>query len=157
MAGDSSEDGSSTPTHKEVVVKTLALLLSSVLFVSVAFLAVDNIRSASACPSTNSAQLLLMSGGPYVQPDGTFQFIHLASWKTKGKPFIGSIRKATGTIGVTDLSYVPQYWFPSGCEGGLSVLVSGRKSGLAPHAVNTVLQVGPAPNDARTVMPVEIP
>ena len=135
--------------------KAIAIILTSVLVLSVAVLSFDSAGSVSACPSTNSLRLVSDS----LYPDGADGFVYItrATWKTVSKPFIGTIEQATGSLGVQDVTYTPSYWFPRSCENGLPILVQGKKAGAGVHVVNSFMRVGPGAPSANTAEAMLIP
>lgn len=136
--------------------KKLAIALTTSLFIMVLALSYMSSDSASAqCAQENSASLLTQGS---VQTIGNIAFYNLeAAWSCKGTPFIGWVSQATGTIGVKNVQYFPQYFFPNDCEGQVNIVVACEKTGNGPHLLNTQLDVGPQPNGARSLEPVTIP
>jgi len=133
--------------------KTIAIVLTSILVLSAAVLSFDSARSVSACPSTNSAKLL--SSYVHVYPDDTFVVIVNCSWKTTKAPFLGYLEAATGTVGVSDVAITPAYFFPKSCENGLPIMVQGKKTSARAHALNLCGNVA-FPN-AGDCLPILIP
>jgi hypothetical protein len=133
-------------------IRIAAIGLASVLFLGVAALTI-----AAPCSPTNSASLDFLDGSFFRSRDGVFIYSVDASWSTKGTPFIGVMRTASGTIGVQDVQYIPAYWFPSDCNGKQRVVVVGRETGPAPHMVNTENRYGPTPNHAVALLPIANP
>ena len=130
--------------------KKIVITLSVALVLSLSILGVSALQSASAdCASSNSITLSLASGSISVDPRGNFDYVILVDPHTKGKPFMGQVQMATGSIGVADVTYTPEYWFPKSCNDPLVITVRGRKVGLGQHVVNTQVDVGPNPNAAR--------
>lgn len=130
--------------------KTLVWTICVALGLSVAVLNGLTIRTATACPSTNSASL---TGNvtEYFNVNNDASFVLQADWATKATPFIGVVDAFPGeSTGVSSLSYSPAYFFPTSCDpaGTVAVTVTCHKEGSGDHVVSSRLQVGPTPNNA---------
>lgn len=141
--------------------RALAIALSAVLFLGVVALNQIGAQSALAqCADSNSV-LLKQQGIVVPLGSGRFFYTMEASWDMRGTPFIGVPEAVTGTVGIEEasLTYFPAYFFPQDCSGSELIHVFGRTTDDPDdvHVVNTLLQLGPEPFYARTLLPVLIP
>ena len=135
--------------------KTLAITVSTVLFLGLSALTVSGLQSASACSDSNKVALSLISGSVTLRADNTFDYTVLAKWDTKGKPFLGGVdvdhalgQAGLGSYGVDHVTMTPSVFFPSSCSGEVAIRVQGHKNILGIPWVSTKVSMGPAPNSA---------
>ena len=143
--------------------KTLAITVSTVLFLGLSALTVSGLQSVSACSDSNKVGLSLISGSVTKRADNTFDYVVLAKWDTKGKPFLGGVDvdhalglAGLGTYGVDHVIMSPSTFFPSSCSGEISIHVTGHKSIQGIGWVSTKVSMGPAPNNASDTYVQEI-
>ena len=139
--------------------KTLTITLSIALLLGLSALTVNGLQSASAsaaCATSNSMTLELISGSVTVKAGGFFDYVLLAKWNTKGKPFMGQVllgpNFAPGVQGVKleTVRYSIDSFFPSACSGEVAIRVTGQKLDTKqPGWLATLVQVGPNPNFAQ--------
>src|SRR5262245_43100704 len=76
--------------HKGFPMK-IAIAFSTALFLCLSALTFSGLQSVSACSGTNTLSLSLASGSVTRRADNTFDYVLLAHWNCKGKPFVGQV------------------------------------------------------------------
>lgn len=125
-----------------------------VLLIAAVCLSFGSVPAVSACGSTNSAALTGPNTVTWVSNAATFELE--ASWATTGTPFIG-VMENLETVGINSVEYDPLYFFPSSCDGSLTIEVEATKGDPEfGHVLNTRLQVGPTPYYAQATWVVTL-
>jgi len=141
--------------HKLLLALSVTPILASLI------LCAASLKLADACPASNTCELTVPNEVEFdtqSPPEATYTIN--AKWHCVGTPFLGATEEFSGTINVTNVTYDPAYFFPSTCDTstGVDITVNCTMSGTCPqpHALNTILNVGPTPNNCSTADVTEL-
>src|SRR5262249_45823834 len=135
----------------------LMFLASIAPIVAALCLCVSTLKWASACPGANTCGLTGNATEHFNNDNPrTAAFRINAQWHCIGTPFLGATEVASGNTTVTNVNYDPAYFFPSACDttSGVDITVTCQMGGTCsdPHTLNTMLNVGPTPNNCTTTL-----
>jgi hypothetical protein len=120
-------------------------------------LCLASLKFAAACPGSNSC-LITDNATEYFDENDHAMFTIHVEWHTVGIPAIGYTNEASGTSGVINVDYTPDYFFPDNCEDDRDITVECDLDGTecSTSVLNTRLTTGGAPNYCTIVEPTTI-